>query len=59
MSKQPTAFPLRLDPVVRSKLEYIADDAFRTLTAEITRLILLDIADYENEYGPIKVPEEE
>lgn len=49
---------LRLDNAVRYKLQYIADDNFRTVNAEVTRLILQYIAEYEQEHGEIKVPQE-
>ncbi len=48
---------LRLDDDVRYKLQYIADDNFRTINAEVTRLILRHIAEYEKEHGEIKLPE--
>ncbi|MDR1570305.1 MAG: hypothetical protein LBS72_07455 [Oscillospiraceae bacterium] len=51
-------FPLRLDPKIRAKIEYIADDSFRTLTGELTMLILKRIEEYEKEHGPIEFPEE-
>ena len=59
MTKQLPAFPLRLDPDVRAKIQYIADDTFRTITGEITMLILKAIADYEREHGEIKITPEE
>lgn len=46
---------LRLDDAVRYKLQYIADDNFRTVNAEVTRLILQHIAEYEKEHGEIVV----
>ncbi|MBQ8615969.1 MAG: TraY domain-containing protein [Clostridia bacterium] len=55
-SKRPITV-LRLDDDVRRKLQYIADDNFRTVNAEVTRLILLHIADYERDHGPIHLPE--
>ena len=48
---------LRLDDDVRYKLQYIADDNFRTINAEVTRLILRHIAEYEKEHGEIKLPD--
>lgn len=57
-SKRPMTV-LRLDDDVRRKLQYIADDNFRTVNAEVTRLILAHIAAYEREHGPIRLPEEE
>lgn len=56
-SKRPITV-LRLDDDVRRKLQYIADDNFRTVNAEVTRLILLHIADYERQHGAILLPEE-
>lgn len=50
---------LRLDDDVRYKLQYIADDNFRTVNAEVTRLIVNHIAEYEREHGEIRVPEGE
>ena len=50
---------LRLDDDVRYKLQYIADDNFRTVNAEVTRLIINHIADYEKEHGEIRVPKGE
>lgn len=55
-SKRPMTV-LRLDDDVRYKLQYIADDNFRTVNAEVTRLILKHIAEYEKEHGEIKLPE--
>lgn len=49
---------LRLDDNVRYKLQYIADDNFRTINAEVTRLIIAHIAEYEREHGEIKLPVE-
>lgn len=53
-SKRPITV-LRLDDDVRFKIQYIADDNFRTINAEITRLILRHIAEYEQEHGIIPV----
>ncbi len=50
---------LRLDDDVKYKLQYIADNNFRTINAEVTKLILKLIADYEAEHGPIPLPEEQ
>ena len=50
---------IRLDEDVRYKLQYIADDNFRTINAEVTRLILKYIAEYEAEHGEIKIQKEE
>lgn len=50
---------LRLDDDVKYKLQYIADDHFRTINAEVTRLILDYIARYERAHGVIAVPHEE
>lgn len=57
-SKRPMTV-LRLDVDVRKKLQYIADDNFRTINAEVTMLILAHIAEYEQKHGPIRLPEEE
>ena len=57
-SKKPITV-LRLDDDVRYKLQYIADDNFRTINAEVTRLILKHIAEYEHEHGEIQLPKEE
>ena len=59
MPSQKPVFTLRLDPAVHYKIKYIADDNFRPLTSEITKLILLRIAEYEAEHGPIKIELEE
>lgn len=56
-SKRPMTV-LRLDDDIRYKLQYIADDNFRTINAEVTLLIIKHIAEYEAEHGPIKLPEE-
>ena len=50
---------LRLDDDVRYKLQYIADDNFRTVNAEVTRLIVNHIAEYERKHGEIRLPEGE
>ena len=47
---------LRLDNDVKYKLQYIADNNFRTINAEVTMLILKHIAEYESANGPIRVP---
>lgn len=57
-SKRPMTV-LRLDDDVRYKLQYIADDNFRTINAEVTRLIINHIAEYEKEHGEIMVPKVE
>ncbi len=56
-SKKPMTV-LRLDEDVRYKLQYIADDNFRTINAEVTRLILAHIAEYEREHGKIRLPDD-
>lgn len=47
---------LRLDDDIRYKLQYIADDNFRTVNAEVTKLILAHIAEYEKQHGIIELP---
>lgn len=44
---------LRLDPVVRAKLQVIADEEFRFMNKEVERLVLIRIAEYEAEHGAI------
>ncbi len=56
-SKRPQ-LPLRLDPDVRYKLQYIADDNFRPMNKEIERLIIRYIAEYEAEHGEITLPKD-
>ena len=59
MPSQKAVFTLRLDSNVHSKIKYIADENFRPLTSEITKLILERIAEYEKEHGTIEVQEGE
>ena len=56
---QKAVFTLRLDSNVHSKIKYIADENFRPLTSEITKLILERIAEYEKEHGTIEIQEGE
>jgi len=47
--------PLRLDPDIKAKLQYIADDNFRPVNKELEMLIMRHIADYESQNGVIPV----
>ena len=49
-------YSLRLEPLTRAKLQYIADDNFRPVSKELERLVLRYIAEYEQLNGPINVP---
>ena len=53
-SKRPQ-MPLRLDPDVKAKLQYIADNNFRPVNKEVERLIIRYIAEFEAKHGDIRV----
>ena len=52
-------FTLRTNQQTLDKFRYVADNNFRTINAEVTRLILKHIAEYEREHGEIQLPKEE
>lgn len=53
MSKQPNAYPLRLDPVVSAKIKALAKLNDRSYKGQIENILKKYIASYEQEHGEI------
>ena len=48
---------VNLDEEMAAKLRYIAREELRSVSGELRHLVILDVEAYEDEYGPIKLPE--
>lgn len=55
MSKQPNAYPLRLDPIVSAKIKALAKLNDRSYKGQIENILKKYISSYEQEHGEIQV----
>ena len=57
MSIQSNPYPLRIDKVLMEKFKFIAKNHGRSVNKEIEQLINSCVKSYEQEYGPIDLPD--
>ena len=55
MGKQPSAFPLRIEPSNIQKIKAIAAKHGRSTNKEIEQILAAHIGEYERLHGPIKI----
>lgn len=55
MSKQPNAYPLRLDPTLAAKVKWLAKNNDRSFKGQIENILKQFVATYEKENGEITV----
>ena len=53
MSKQPNAYPLRLDPVLSAKVRWLAKENDRSFKGQIENILKQFVSSYEKEHGEI------
>ena len=59
MSKQPNAYPLRLDPILSEKIKWLAKENDRSFKGQIENILKQFVASYEAVHGEIIVSDEE
>ena len=55
MSKQPNAYPLRLDPTLSAKIKWLAKENDRSFKGQIENILKQFVNSYEAEHGEISV----
>jgi len=59
MKKMPKATTIRMDSEQMYKLQYVAEYDGRTMNGMINAIVRRYIASFENQHGPIEVPQSE
>ncbi len=59
MKKQSRQTTIRMDVELLEKLQYIAEYDGRTMNGMITAIVKRYVASFENQHGPIEVPQSE
>lgn len=57
MAIQANPYPLRIDPSLMAKFKIIAKDSGRSVNKEIEMLVRQAISAYEQQHGPIHIPD--
>lgn len=59
MKKQTRQTTIRMDVELLEKLQYVAEFDGRTMNGMLNAIVKRYIASFENQHGPIEVPESE
>ena len=55
MSKQQTSYPLRLNPILKSKVKILAKENSRSINGQLEFMVKKYLQDYEQEHGEIDI----